>query len=383
MGIAEFFSRLSGGPVAAATAAAAATTPSRASAFAPLAAETDPRQWAYGHINTDALTHPQHFNVHDTLYRWCGEVVDARTSHALLRFAEEQPEYMKVYLEMYRLGKRVREQVGTALLQELKEQLRREGDPRWKRIPPIFNPDLPLPWSRAHILHRLCKLHGIDLVRMSESHKQTAAHYSGTSAWPVYAFMQTYGPMRAPLIAVDIYPLGFDKGPNFIDPLWHDNTNAWTFEAACCFAKWYKDKALYTGMAGMAEIIAPFDLQTHASLLPLFHVFTKALLRFRERCPEDWPCYCNQIQDFFDFGADTPRQETGVLSLRDTSITEPPTPAYRAAGFGQAVPLSRSLQQTPTGHDSPRARAMRRAYLDSGRLQQRGDTDPGYGRGGK
>lgn len=345
--LANFLTRPSAGPVGSAwqrggTLTATATRlPDFSQGYTSPA--TDYPQWAYGNINVEPLVQASQFDVHDTFYRWCGQIIDDRTPNSLLRYAKEYDEYMEVYLEMRRLGKRIRQEVGTELLAELRGDLKRADDPRWKQVPSIFDPELPLNWSRAHIMHTICNLNGIDLVRMNEGQKEIAAHYSGTSSWPVYAFMQTYGPLRAPLIAVNVYPLGVDRGPDSGDPLWKDNTNAWTFAAACCLAKYVKDRELYAGMGAQPEIIAPFDLQAHATLIPFFHVFAKALLRFHPRCNSEWPCYCNSLTDMFHLAADTPRQETGTLTRSaSATATEPPTPgSYN--GFGQAVPHSRGM----------------------------------------
>lgn len=299
--------------------------------------DTNPSLWGYGNVDLASLQADQAARAPEsgavTLERWCKQIVQDRTPDhlTLQRFAAEWDEMTALYLEMRDMGRSIRRRVGT----KLNEEHYPKNHPTVRR--PIFDPDRSGPYSQPKMMNALCRLYNIELVRMAEHHKIVAAQYSGSSHMPVYAYMQTFGTMRAPLIAVDIQPYGNDDNdPN----LWMLNSAQWTFAAACCLAKYFKDHGMYVGAGAPMDIIAPFDPQDHAGIMPLTHVFAKALLYFTWRCPDSWPCTCNTIEDMFEQVPESHPWQTGALPSNVVRSTSP-------GGYG--APSAPSRTMTPPG----------------------------------
>lgn len=354
MGLLERFQRaVTAGAVASPSISSLAQPPQRPSG----GPDTDPRQWAYGYIHVDAIA-ARPFDPISTLARWCEQVMQDRSHVILRRFAGEHPEMTAVYLDMRRLGFALRQQVGTYLHRQY-------------GLFQTVDPARELNYSRARIMNTLCRLHGIELVRMNDSQKLAAAKYSGSGRIPVYAFLQTFATMRAPILAVDIHPYGDDRGGPHTSSgdvdLWNDNTNQWTYAAACCLAKYMRDEEIYAGRGATPDIIAPFDPQYHAGIIPLTHVFAKALLHWGWHCDEEWPCECNAIEDLLNDRPEAHPWATGVLPAGVVRSSQGP----QQPRDGYASPASPSRAMTP-----PRGMSgeLLRQYNE-----QRRSTDPNLG----
>lgn len=300
--------------------------------------ETDPSLWEYGNVDLRALQAARPFNVNEALARWFEQIGHDSTHRALLHFMTEHPSRTAVYLKMRDLGRHERQRAVTALHADY-------------GLFQTADPDRKAPYSQARIMHKLCRLHGIDLVRMSDAQKPVAAYHGGKTGVPVYAYLETFSTERAPLLAVDIYPYGPDRGPWDDFKHWEANTAQWTFAAACCLAKYLYDEPLYTGRTAPYEIIAPFDPEHHAVMIPLTHVFSKALLHFKWDCPDDWHCACNEIQDRLSEASEAHATATGELP--------PGVVRTIQGGYGTYSSPSRTMTP-PNGTPGDRLREYRR-----------------------
>lgn len=286
--------------------------------------DTDPGLWPYGNINLEALQAAQRLNANQALARWFEQMARDGSGQSLLHAYGEHEELSAIYLGMKDLGRAERKKTVTALHADY--GLRQTADP-----------DMECNYSEAAIIHKLCVMHGIDLVRMKENHKLIAAEYGGPGKSPVYAFLHTFSTTRAPELAVDIHPLGFDYGPYSDYEHWAANTARWAWAAACCLAAYLYDNALYTGRGAPVHIIAPFDLVRDKNLIPHTHAFAKALLLIRRPCPGDWLCGCNEIQNLLTQVPEDHPFPTGVL----------PSGVVRTTANGYGTPASPSRGLTP------------------------------------
>lgn len=309
---------------------------------------TDPRLWTYQHVDMSSFEEAQPFDVDATVAGWITQSNRDHSGRTLHRYISEYIGPTEVYVDMKDLGRTVRRRACTKLNLEYGYQQ-------------AFDPDQESNYSPASIIRMVCRLHHIDLIPMQEQHKLIAAKW-GTPESPVYAFLRT-GTMRAPLLAYDPHPYGVDTGP-YTDPaldnnLWQRNTTMWSFHAGCCLAKFLYDQQIYGGGRGsVPEIVAPFNPQTHATFLPLAHIFAKTLLGIKDPCPSKWPCACNYIDDLLTQRPASHPQQTGVLPV-GTAWTPQPT----TGDFGGYASPSRTLTP-PNGIPGERLREYRRRTTD-------------------
>lgn len=326
--------------------------------------DTDPSQWAYAHVDIASLQAPRPFQANEAMARWLSEITRDRTKdhRHMQRFVQECTEVTDLYLAMRNMGRDMRGKVGTALHEHYYKDQRQR---------PTFDPDRSGPYSRALILSQLCRMHHIELLRMDVEHKLKSSQLSGDSRVPVYAYLETYGTMRTPRLVVDIYPYGPDQGSDCADEamndLWLLNTAQWTFAAASCLAVYFKDAAMYTGAGAPVDIIAPFDPRAHAAIIPLTHVYAKALLYFKWSCPSEWPCTCNHIEDELDRVPQAHPQQTGTLP----AYVERSSGPLVSGGFGAPSAPSRTMTPPPGTMTPPGGTSgvLLRQYLEAQRRE--------------